>query len=66
MIRELKERLGTSMIMITHDLGIVAQTCDKVGVMYAGELIETGVLEIFSPALPIHPYTTGLFGSYPI
>jgi peptide/nickel transport system ATP-binding protein len=42
MIRELRDRLGTAMIMITHDLGIVAQTCDNVAVMYAGELIEVG------------------------
>jgi peptide/nickel transport system ATP-binding protein len=65
MIRELKERLGTSMIMITHDLGIVAQTCDKVGVMYAGELIETGILEDIFTGNSHHPYTTGLFGSIP-
>ncbi len=65
MIRELKERLGTSMIMITHDLGIVAQTCDKVGVMYAGELIETGILDDIFIGDSHHPYTTGLFGSIP-
>jgi peptide/nickel transport system ATP-binding protein len=65
MIRELKERLGTSMIMITHDLGIVAQTCDKVGVMYAGELIETGTLEDIFTGESHHPYTSGLFGSIP-
>ena len=40
MMKELRERLGTSMILITHDLGIVAQVCDNVGVMYAGEIIE--------------------------
>ena len=65
MIRDLRDRLGTSMIMITHDLGIVAQTCDNVAVMYAGEIIEMGSAEdIF--ACPIHPpYTDGLFGSLP-
>ena len=45
MIRDLRDRLGTSMIMITHDLGIVAQTCDNVAVMYAGEIIEMGSAE---------------------
>lgn len=65
MIRDLRDRLGTSMIMITHDLGIVAQTCDNVAVMYAGEIIEMGSAEdIFTR--PIHrPYTDGLFGSLP-
>ena len=65
MIRELKERLGTSMIMITHDLGIVAQTCDEVAVMYAGELIEAGTLEDIFTSEKHHPYTSGLFGSIP-
>ena len=40
MMEELKQKLGTSMIMITHDLGVVANTCDKVAIMYAGEIIE--------------------------
>jgi peptide/nickel transport system ATP-binding protein len=65
MMNELKERLGTAMIMITHDLGIVAQTCDTVAVMYAGELIEYGSMEdIFNSGIH-HPYTIGLFGSIP-
>lgn len=65
MMNELKERLGTSMIMITHDLGIVAETCDKVAIMYAGEIVEHGTVEdIFSGKLH-HPYTVGLFGSIP-
>jgi len=65
MMRDLRERLGTAMIMITHDLGIVAQTCDNVAVMYAGELIETGTaMDIFT-AEKHHPYTVGLFGSIP-
>lgn len=65
MMRDLQERLGTSMIMITHDLGVVAQTCDRVAVMYAGELIEMGTLvDIFHGARH-HPYTVGLFGSIP-
>jgi peptide/nickel transport system ATP-binding protein len=65
MIRSLRDRLGTSMIMITHDLGIIAQTCDKVAVMYAGEFIETGTLEDIFTGDNHHPYTTGLFGSIP-
>ena len=64
MMKDLRERLGTSMIMITHDLGVVAQTCDNVAVMYAGEIIEYGSLEeIFDHAN--HPYTLGLFGALP-
>jgi len=65
MIRDLKERLGTSMIMITHDLGIVAQTCDVVAVMYAGELVELGTLEDIFTGEKHHPYTIGLFGAIP-
>jgi len=64
MMRELKEKRKTSMIMITHDLGIVAETCDRVAVMYAGNIIEEGNLdEIFNHTL--HPYTEGLFNSLP-
>ena len=65
MIRELRDRLGTAMIMITHDLGIVAQTCDNVGVMYAGRIIEMGKAQDIYVAERHHPYTTGLFGSIP-
>lgn len=65
MINELKDKLSTSMVLITHDLGIVAQTCDKVAVMYSGEIIEQGtVRDIFSDENH-HPYTKGLFGSIP-
>ena len=65
MIENLKERFGTSMILITHDLGIVAQMCDRVAIMYAGKIIETGtVKDIFSKEMR-HPYTEGLFGSLP-
>lgn len=64
LIRELKDSLGTSMILITHDLGIVAGTCDNVAVVYAGEIIERGSKEdIFDH--PSHPYTIGLFGALP-
>lgn len=54
-----------SMLMITHDLGIVVRNCDEVGIMYAGQLVEYGTVEqIFSPGAH-HPYTEGLFGSIP-
>ncbi len=65
MMKELRDRLGTSMIMITHDLGIVAQVCDKVAVMYAGEIIEQGTLEDIFAGDRHHPYTVGLFGAIP-
>lgn len=65
MMQQLKEKLGTSMILITHDLGVVAETCDKVAVMYAGEVVESGsVEELFGEGMH-HPYTDGLFGSLP-
>ncbi|HLR21823.1 MAG TPA: ABC transporter ATP-binding protein [Tissierellaceae bacterium] len=64
LMKELKEEFHTSMIMITHDLGVVAETCDKVAVMYAGEVIEYATLrQLFEE--PKHPYTRGLFGSIP-
>lgn len=65
MMKDLRERLGTAMIMITHDLGIVAQVCDKVAVMYAGEIIEQGTLEDIFLGDKHHPYTVGLFGAIP-
>lgn len=64
MMSELKKTLNTSMILITHDLGVVATMCDNVAIMYAGEIIESGSLEqIFTE--PKHPYTIGLFNSIP-
>lgn len=64
MINDLKKELNTSMILITHDLGIVAEMCDKVAVVYAGKIIESGTIEdIFDH--PSHPYTLGLFHSLP-
>ena len=64
MIKELRRQLGTSMVMITHDLGIVAEVCDTVAVIYAGEVVEYGTREqIFHN--PLFPYTIGLFGSLP-
>lgn len=65
MIKELRDRLGTSMLMITHDLGIVAKTCDDVAVMYAGEIVENGTVEDIFLGIKHHPYTEGLFGSIP-
>lgn len=64
MIKALKDKFNTSMVLITHDLGVVAETCDKVAVIYAGEIVESGSKEhIFKN--PVHPYTLGLFGSLP-
>lgn len=64
MITELKEKHHTSMILITHDLGVVGNVCDKVAVVYAGEILEYGSkMEIFLH--PSHPYTVGLFGAIP-
>ena len=65
MMNELQQRLGTSMIIITHDLGVVAQTCDDVCVMYAGEIVEAGTAKDIFKSNQHHPYTTGLFGSIP-
>lgn len=65
MMRDLRNRLGTSMILITHDLGIVAQTCDDVAVMYAGEIVESGTVEDIFLGTQHHPYTVGLFDSIP-
>ncbi|MBE5784591.1 MAG: ABC transporter ATP-binding protein [Clostridiales bacterium] len=65
MMNELKEKLKTSLLMITHDMGIIAQTCEKVGVMYAGEIIEYGSVEDLFEGKYHHPYTEGLFNSIP-
>ena len=64
LMRRLREQYKTSLIMITHDLGIVAEICDEVAVMYAGKIIEKGTLEdVFNRTK--HPYTEGLFNSIP-
>ncbi len=65
MMSELKEKLQTAIIFITHDLGVVAQMCDYVAVMYAGEIIERGTVEDIFEGERHHPYTEGLFGSIP-
>ena len=64
MMADLKKAFNTSVIMITHDLGIIAETCDSVAVVYAGEIVECGTAEdIFDRTA--HPYTKGLFNSLP-
>jgi peptide/nickel transport system ATP-binding protein len=64
MMKGLKDEFGTSMILITHDLGVVAETCNKVAIMYAGLIVESGSLrQIFKETA--HPYTRGLFNSLP-
>ena len=64
LMKELNERLNTAVLMITHDLGVVAETCERVIVMYAGQIVEQApVLEIFNN--PQHPYTKGLIQSVP-
>jgi peptide/nickel transport system ATP-binding protein len=64
LMRELKSASGAAIILITHDLGVVAEVCDEVAVMYAGEIVERAhVDELF--ASPQHPYTVGLLGAIP-
>lgn len=64
MMNELKEKAGTSVLLITHDLGVVAKMCDRVAIMYAGEIVELGTAEqIFDKTA--HPYTQGLLDSLP-
>jgi oligopeptide/dipeptide ABC transporter ATP-binding protein len=65
LIRDLRTRMGTSVILITHDLGVIAEMADRVAVMYAGRIVEqTDVLKLFES--PLHPYTQGLIGSIPV
>ncbi|MBT3351659.1 MAG: ABC transporter ATP-binding protein [Nitrospinaceae bacterium] len=64
LLYKLKDELGTAIIMITHDLGLIAETCQRVVVMYAGKIVEEAPIdEIF--ANPLHPYTIGLLNSVP-
>ena len=64
LMRDLRQRLDTAIILITHDLGVVAELCDRVVVMYAGEVVEeAGIFDLFEQ--PSHPYTLGLMGSIP-
>ena len=63
-MKGLREKFGSAMIMITHDLGIIAEVCDEVSVVYAGQIVEHGTLvDVFNHTR--HPYTEGLFGSLP-
>jgi oligopeptide/dipeptide ABC transporter ATP-binding protein len=65
LMRKLQRETGTAIVLITHDLGVVAEMCDRVAVMYAGEIVEqTDVRTLFRS--PKHPYTQGLIGSIPI
>lgn len=65
LILELREKMGTSVILITHDLGVIAEMADRVAVMYAGQIVEqASVQELF--VNPQHPYTKGLMGSIPV
>jgi len=65
LMRELKDKIGASILLITHDLSVVAQLCDKVAVMYAGRIVEQGkVRDIFKN--PLHPYTRGLLEAIPV
>ena len=64
LIADLQEKMGTSMILITHDMGVIANTCDNVAIVYAGSVLEQGTKEqIFDH--PTHPYTIGLFNAIP-
>lgn len=65
LMRNLKLKFNTAMLLITHDLGVVAENCDQVAVMYAGEIIESGTVDEIFDTDQHHPYTAGLFGSIP-
>ena len=64
MIRDLRAKFNTAMILITHDLGVIAETCDEVAVVYAGEIVEYGSLRDVFKSMS-HPYTKGLFEALP-
>jgi oligopeptide transport system ATP-binding protein len=64
LLQDLKNEKGMSLILITHDLGVVAETADRVAIMYAGTIVETGSIEDVL-GNPLHPYTLGLLGSRP-
>ena len=65
LLRKLREDMGTSVILITHDLGVVAEMCERVAVMYAGEIVEQADVDTLFDR-PLHPYTLGLIGSIPV
>jgi len=65
LMRNLRSQLGAAVILITHDLGVIAEMADRVAVMYAGQIVEqTSVFNLFKE--PLHPYTVGLIGSTPV
>src|SRR5262249_12475311 len=64
LLRDLGQRTGAAIILITHDLGVVAETCHRVAVMHAGQLVETGALDVMLRK-PAHPYTQALIRSIP-
>jgi oligopeptide/dipeptide ABC transporter ATP-binding protein len=65
LMRDLRTRMGTSVILITHDMGVIAEMVDRVAVMYAGRIVEQSeVNQLFTR--PLHPYTKGLLGSIPV
>ncbi|MBI5944843.1 MAG: ABC transporter ATP-binding protein [Chloroflexi bacterium] len=65
LMRDMRTQLGSAMILITHDLGVIAEMADRVAVMYAGEIVEqSSVATLFDS--PLHPYTKGLIGSIPV
>ncbi len=64
LMSELKERLNLGMVLITHDLSIITETCEKAAIMYAGKIVEQGdIVTIFKE--PLHPYTQGLISAFP-
>jgi len=64
LLGDLRRRLGTAILLITHDLGVVAETCDEVAVMYAGRIVERAPADVLF-ARPLHPYTIGLLAARP-
>jgi peptide/nickel transport system ATP-binding protein len=64
LLKDLKNKLNLAIIMITHDLSLISETCEKIAIMYAGKVVESGdVVSIFKE--PLHPYTQGLIGAFP-
>lgn len=64
LMKELKDRLNLAMILITHDLSIITETCEKIAIMYAGKIVEQGDIRTIYQE-PLHPYTKGLIGAFP-
>jgi oligopeptide/dipeptide ABC transporter ATP-binding protein len=65
LMRALREKMGTAVVLITHDLGVIAEMADRVAVMYAGEIVEQADVDTLFEH-PLHPYTVGLIGSIPV